>query len=206
MQTIPTRVLGPGEGKAGFLGSIGVRFMVDGEPDRRGPSRWSSTRCRRTRWPRRRVRRHRPRGRVQLSWSRGGWAPCSARRCSRPGPATWCSKPRGEWHTFWNAGRRAVPHPRGDRRPAGFERFFAELVELGGAGRRSDPGRAAASCAGATALEMDPSERAGAGRALRRGRRPPRSAARGARPPRRPARRLAARGPARRGRGSRGGA
>src|ERR1700693_6607690 len=31
MQTAPTRVLGPADGKAGFLGSIGVRFMIDGE-------------------------------------------------------------------------------------------------------------------------------------------------------------------------------
>ena len=31
MLTLPTRVLGPQDGKAGFLGSIGVRFMIDGE-------------------------------------------------------------------------------------------------------------------------------------------------------------------------------
>ena len=29
--TPEARVLGPGEGRAGFLGSIGVRFMVEGE-------------------------------------------------------------------------------------------------------------------------------------------------------------------------------
>src|SRR3981081_330088 len=31
MQTASTRVLGPAAGKAGFLGSIGVRVMIDGE-------------------------------------------------------------------------------------------------------------------------------------------------------------------------------
>ena len=31
MQTASTRVIGPAAGKAGFLGSIGVRFMIDGE-------------------------------------------------------------------------------------------------------------------------------------------------------------------------------
>ena len=31
MQTTSPRTLGPQEGKAGFLGSIGVRFMIDGE-------------------------------------------------------------------------------------------------------------------------------------------------------------------------------
>ena len=30
MQTTAARVLSPREGKAGFLGSIGVRFMIDG--------------------------------------------------------------------------------------------------------------------------------------------------------------------------------
>ena len=31
MQTTSVRVLGPTDGKAGFLGSIGVRFMIDGD-------------------------------------------------------------------------------------------------------------------------------------------------------------------------------
>src|SRR5919197_4689310 len=30
METTTARVLGPADGKAGFLGSIGVRFMIDG--------------------------------------------------------------------------------------------------------------------------------------------------------------------------------
>ena len=30
MATIPAKVVGPKDGKAGFLGSIGVRFMIDG--------------------------------------------------------------------------------------------------------------------------------------------------------------------------------
>ncbi|MDX6565456.1 MAG: hypothetical protein QOE10_1118, partial [Gaiellales bacterium] len=31
MHATSARVLGPTDGKAGFLGSIGVRFMIDGE-------------------------------------------------------------------------------------------------------------------------------------------------------------------------------
>jgi len=31
VSTIETKVVGPKDGKAGFLGSIGVRFMVDGD-------------------------------------------------------------------------------------------------------------------------------------------------------------------------------
>jgi hypothetical protein len=40
-------------------------------------------------------------------------------------------KPRGEWHTFWNAGDEPCRILE-IISPAGFERFFAELVELGG--------------------------------------------------------------------------
>src|SRR5919106_7068489 len=31
METTAAKVVGPQDGKAGFLGSIGVRFMIDGE-------------------------------------------------------------------------------------------------------------------------------------------------------------------------------
>src|SRR6187397_3583752 len=47
------------------------------------------------------------------------------------GPGDLVYKPRGQWHTFWNAGddpARILEIIS----PAGFERYFAELVELGG--------------------------------------------------------------------------
>ncbi|HEV3229558.1 MAG TPA: cupin domain-containing protein, partial [Solirubrobacteraceae bacterium] len=40
-------------------------------------------------------------------------------------------KPRNQWHTFWNAGDEPARILE-IISPAGFERFFAELVELGG--------------------------------------------------------------------------
>lgn len=40
-------------------------------------------------------------------------------------------KPRNQWHTFWNAGD-APARILEIISPAGFERFFAELVDLGG--------------------------------------------------------------------------
>jgi gentisate 1,2-dioxygenase len=47
------------------------------------------------------------------------------------GPGDLVFKPRNEWHTFWNAG--AAPCRILEIiAPAGFERFFAELVDLGG--------------------------------------------------------------------------
>ena len=47
------------------------------------------------------------------------------------GPGDLVHKPRGQWHTFWNSGDdpcRILEIIS----PAGFERFFAELVDLGG--------------------------------------------------------------------------
>ena len=41
------KIVGPTDGKAGSLGSIGVRFMIDTEETSTAGSRSSSTRCRR---------------------------------------------------------------------------------------------------------------------------------------------------------------
>jgi len=40
-------------------------------------------------------------------------------------------KPRGQWHTFWNASDEPARILE-IISPAGFERYFAELVEMGG--------------------------------------------------------------------------
>jgi mannose-6-phosphate isomerase-like protein (cupin superfamily) len=45
------------------------------------------------------------------------------------GPGSWVFKPRGEWHTFWNAGDtpcRIIEVIS----PAGFENFFREVAEV----------------------------------------------------------------------------
>ena len=69
------------------------------------------------------------------------------------GPGDLVFKPRGEWHTFWNAGD--VPCRILEIiAPAGFERFFAELADLGGVAR-SNPAVLGDLCA-RYALEMDP--------------------------------------------------
>ena len=38
METTAAKVVGPQDGKAGFLGSIGVRFMIDGDETDQGLS------------------------------------------------------------------------------------------------------------------------------------------------------------------------
>ncbi len=42
------------------------------------------------------------------------------------GPGTWVYKPRGEWHTFWNAGDEPCEIIEVIS-PAGFENFFREI-------------------------------------------------------------------------------
>jgi uncharacterized RmlC-like cupin family protein len=62
-------------------------------------------------------------------------------------------KPRGQWHTFWNAGDQPTRILE-IISPAGFERFFAELIDLGGV-TGADPQTLAALCV-RYELEMDP--------------------------------------------------
>jgi gentisate 1,2-dioxygenase len=47
------------------------------------------------------------------------------------GPGDPVFKPRNQWHTFWNAGDEPCRILE-IISPAGFERFFRELVDLGG--------------------------------------------------------------------------
>jgi hypothetical protein len=48
------------------------------------------------------------------------------------GPGDLVFKPRNQWHTFWNAGEQPARILE-IIAPAGFEQFFAELIDLGGA-------------------------------------------------------------------------
>ena len=50
------------------------------------------------------------------------------------GPGDLIFKPRDQWHTFWNAGDEPARLLE-IISPAGFEQYFAELVELGGSTR-----------------------------------------------------------------------
>lgn len=46
-------------------------------------------------------------------------------------PGTWVFKPRGQWHTFWNAGDTPC-HIIEVISPAGFENYFREVAEAWG--------------------------------------------------------------------------
>jgi len=69
------------------------------------------------------------------------------------GPGDLVFKPRDQWHTFWNAGDEPCRILE-IISPAGFERFFQELSDLGGA-IAADPD-AVAQLSERYGLEMQP--------------------------------------------------
>ena len=69
------------------------------------------------------------------------------------GPGDLIFKPRNQWHTFWNAGDEPARILE-IISPAGFERFFAELVDLGGV-TQAEPQKMMELCA-RYQLEMNP--------------------------------------------------
>ena len=144
------KVVGPRDGKAGFLGSIGVRFMIDGaEAGERVLARRAPHVCAGVGGA---AASAYPGGRIQLR-SRGAMGALLGEEVLFAGPGDLVFKPRNQWHTFWNAGD-APTRILEIISPAGFERFFAELVALGGVAAAS-PEILGDLCA-RYGLEMDP--------------------------------------------------
>lgn len=143
------RVLAPGGGRAGFLGSIGVRFMIDGDTT---GERFSLVEhpmsARALAAP-----LHRHHREDEYSYViEGRMGALLGDEVLEAGPGDLVFKPRGEWHTFWNAGDEPCRILE-IISPAGFERFFGELVDLGGVG--GDPAVFDELCT-RYALDMDP--------------------------------------------------
>lgn len=125
---IVTRILGPGEGEAGFLGSIGVRFMIEGADSGGGFSLVEHAMSPRALA----APMHRHNREDEYSFVlEGQVGALLGSDVVTGGPGTLILKPRNQWHTFWNDGP-------GTARileiisPAGFEQFFQELLALGG--------------------------------------------------------------------------
>jgi len=124
------RVVGPGDGAQGFLGSIGVRFMIDGsEAGERFSLVEHPMSPRALAAP---VHRHTREDEYSFVLE-GRMGALLGHDVVEAGPGDLVHKPRDQWHTFWNA----CDEPCRILEiisPAGFERFFAELDAMGGAG------------------------------------------------------------------------
>jgi mannose-6-phosphate isomerase-like protein (cupin superfamily) len=144
------KVVGPTDGKAGFLGSIGVRFMLDGlESAERFSLVEHPMAPRALAAP-----LHRHHNEDEYSYViEGRMGALLGDEHLEAGPGDLVHKPRGQWHTFWNAGDEPCRILE-IISPAGFERFFAELVDLGGVAQ-ARPEQLGALCE-RYALEMDP--------------------------------------------------
>src|SRR2546427_1008972 len=128
MTTTTVKVVGPRDGKAGFLGSIGVRLMIDGEETGGGFSLVEHPMSSRALA----APLHRHTREDEYSYvleGRVGALLGDEDVIGEPGDLIF--KPRNQWHTFWNAGDEPARILE-IICPAGFEEFFSELVDLGG--------------------------------------------------------------------------
>jgi mannose-6-phosphate isomerase-like protein (cupin superfamily) len=150
MQVTTPRIVGPNDGKAGFLGSIGVRFMIDGAESGGGFSLVEHP------MPPRALAAplHRHNREDEYSYVlEGRMGALLGDDVVEAGPGDLVFKPRSQWHTFWNAGEEPARILE-IIAPAGFEAFFDELVDMGGA-VNADP-QALAELSARYELDMEP--------------------------------------------------
>jgi mannose-6-phosphate isomerase-like protein (cupin superfamily) len=126
--TAGVKLVGPADGASGFLGSIGVRFMIDGlEAGERFSLVEHPMSPRALAAP-----LHLPTREDEYSFVlEGRMGALLGDDVVKAGPGDLVFKPRDQWHTFWNAGDEPCRILE-IISPAGFERFFAELTEMGG--------------------------------------------------------------------------
>src|SRR6202521_1151089 len=131
MEATIAKIVRPLDGKAGFLGSIGVRFMIDGAEAGGGFSLVEHPMSAHALA----APLHRHTREDEYSYIvEGRVGALLGEEVLVGGPGDLIFKPRNQWHTFWNAG------DEGARileiiSPAGFERIFGALVDLGGVTR-----------------------------------------------------------------------
>ena len=124
-------LVGPDNGREGFLGSIGVRFMIDGwEAGERFSLVEHPMAPRALAAP---LHLHTREDEYSFVLE-GRMGALLGDDVVEAGPGELVFKPRNQWHTFWNAGDEPARILE-IICPAGFEAFFSELVELGGVAR-----------------------------------------------------------------------
>jgi mannose-6-phosphate isomerase-like protein (cupin superfamily) len=144
------KVIGPKDGKAGFLGSIGVRFMIGGDDAGErfslvehpmGPRALAAP-------------MHRHSREDEYSFViEGRMGALLGDEVAYGERGDLVFKPRDQWHTFWNAGDEPARILE-IISPAGFERYFEEMVDLGASGNVDPEARIA--LGDRYGLEVDP--------------------------------------------------
>jgi len=128
MELTTAKVVGPRDGKAGFLGSVGGP-LHDRRRGRRRPvltGRASDVPARAGRPP-----LHRHTREDEYSYvTEGRVGALLGDDVVVGGPGDLIFKPRNQWHTFWNAATSRRGSWRSSRPPASSV-FFVELVDLG---------------------------------------------------------------------------
>jgi mannose-6-phosphate isomerase-like protein (cupin superfamily) len=122
------RIVGPNEGAEGFLGSIGVRFLIDGaDAEQRFSLVEHPMSPRALAAP---LHRHTREDEYSFVLE-GRMGALLGDEVVEAGAGDLVFKPRNQWHTFWNAGDEPCRILE-IISPAGFEHFFAELSSMGG--------------------------------------------------------------------------
>jgi mannose-6-phosphate isomerase-like protein (cupin superfamily) len=126
--TTSPKIVTPDGAAEGFIGSIGVRFMIDGnEADKRFSLVEHPMSARALAAP---LHRHTREDEYSFVLE-GRMGALLGDEVVEAGPGDLVFKPRNQWHTFWNAGDEPCRILE-IISPAGFELFFRELVDLGG--------------------------------------------------------------------------
>ncbi len=127
--TAGPKLVGPKDAHEGFLGSIGVRFMIDGaEAGERFSLVEHPMSPRALAAP---LHRHTREDEYSFVLE-GRMGALLGDDVVEAGPGDLVFKPRDQWHTFWNAGDEPCRILE-IISPAGFERFFREVSDMGGA-------------------------------------------------------------------------
>ena len=126
--TMGPKIVGPTDAAEGFLGSIGVRWMIDGaEAGERFSLVEHPMSPRALAAP-----LHRHTREDEYSYVlQGRIGALLGDEVVEAGPGNLLFKPRAQWHTFWNAGDEPCRILE-IISPAGFERFFREVDAMGG--------------------------------------------------------------------------
>src|SRR5579864_5466369 len=129
MDMTRVKVIGPAGGRLGWLGALGVRFMIPGADSEGGFSLVEHPVAPRALA----APLHRHSREDEFSYVlRGRVGAKLGDEVVVAGPGDLVYKPRGQWHTFWNAGDEEASLLE-IISPAGFERYFEELIDLFGA-------------------------------------------------------------------------